>query len=107
GGEVDASLDPDYKEGPSPLRAPFTISAGKIATGDVEGGLEHFVDTLEGAGHWQRLPELMKQGLRDNATTLIGQIRENRPPFSRADAEAIKMPTLFIGGDCPQKLLAK
>jgi pimeloyl-ACP methyl ester carboxylesterase len=40
----------------------------------------------------------MKQPLRDNATTLIGQTRDNRPAFSRVDAEAIKTPTLFIGG---------
>jgi len=36
--------------------------------------------------------------LRDNAMTLIGQVRDQRPPFSRADAEAITTPTLFIGG---------
>jgi pimeloyl-ACP methyl ester carboxylesterase len=36
--------------------------------------------------------------LRDNATTLIGQMRDQRPPLSRADAEAIRTPTLFIGG---------
>src|SRR3954447_25362889 len=67
GGEIDATLDPDYKGGPSPLLARFTVSADKIAADDIEGGLEYFVDTLEGAGHWQRLPQLMKQGLRDNA----------------------------------------
>ena len=49
----------------------------------------------------------MKQGLRDNATTLIGQVRDNRPPFSKADAEAIKMPTLFIGGERTKGLLPK
>src|ERR1700761_5530547 len=107
GGEIDATLDPDYKAGPSPLLARFTVSADRIAAGDIEGGLEYFVDTLEGAGHWQRLPELMKQGLRDNATTLIGQIKDNRPPFSKADAESIKMPTLFVGGARTKGLLAK
>ena len=30
--------------------------------------------------------------------TLIGQTRDKRPPFSKSDAEAIKTPTLFIGG---------
>jgi hypothetical protein len=33
-----------------------------------------------------------------NAMTLLGQTRDKRPPFSLADAEAIKTPTLFIGG---------
>ena len=29
---------------------------------------------------------------------LIGQMKDQRPPFSKADAEAIRTPTLFIGG---------
>jgi pimeloyl-ACP methyl ester carboxylesterase len=107
GGELDATLDPDYKGGPSLLLARFTTAANRIASGDVDGGLEFFVDTLEGPGRWQRLPALMKQGLIDNATTLIGQVRDGRPAFSKADAESIKMPTLFIGGEKTKGLLPK
>jgi pimeloyl-ACP methyl ester carboxylesterase len=107
GGELDASLDPDYTGGPSPLLARFTASAEKIAAGDVDGGLAVFVDTLEGPGTWPRLPAMVKQNLRDNAFTLIGQVRDNRPPFSKADAEAIKMPTLFILGARTKGLLPK
>lgn len=107
GGELDATLDPEFKAGPSPLLARFTAAADKIAAGDVEGGLAFFVDTLEGAGRWQRLPPMMKQGLLDNATTLIGQVRDERPPFSKADAESIRTPTLFIGGEKTKGLLAK
>lgn len=51
GGELDASLDPDYVGGPSPLLARFTASAEKIRDGDVDGGLAVFVDTLEGSRH--------------------------------------------------------
>jgi pimeloyl-ACP methyl ester carboxylesterase len=98
GGELDATLDPDFKPGPSPLAARIATAAGKIAAGDVEGGLTFFIDAIEGPGAWIRTPAAPKQLLRDNAFTLIGQARDNRPPFSRADAEAIKMPTLFIGG---------
>src|SRR6266581_6002724 len=71
GGELDATLDPDYKPGPSPLAARFAVSAEKIAAGDIDGGLHYFVDTLEGAGAWQRLPAMAKQLLRDNAMTLL------------------------------------
>src|SRR5476649_3025324 len=39
GGELDATLDPAYKPGVSPLGARIATSAEKIATGDVEGGL--------------------------------------------------------------------
>jgi len=107
GGELEATLDPDYKGGPSPLLAPFTTAAEKIKAGDVDGGLEVFVDTLMGSGRWQRLPALMKQPLRDNAYTLIGQVRDDRAGFSKADAESILMPTLFIGGANTKGLLPK
>ncbi len=99
GGELDTTLDPAAKPGaPSPLAARFAASAEKIAAGDVDGGLAFFMDALEGPGAWQRLPATPKQLLRDNAFTLLGQVRDNRPPFSKADAEAIETPTLFIGG---------
>jgi pimeloyl-ACP methyl ester carboxylesterase len=98
GGELDATLDPAFKPGPSPLAARFAVSAEKIAAGDIDGGLAFFMDALEGPGAWNRLPAMPKQLLRDNAMTLIGQVKDNRPPFSKADAEAIKTPTLFIGG---------
>jgi pimeloyl-ACP methyl ester carboxylesterase len=37
--------------------------------------------------------------LRDNARTLIGQIKERRSLLSRADAQAIQAPTLLIAGE--------
>ena len=107
GGELDATLDPAFKPGPSSLAARFAVSAEKIAAGDVDGGLAFFMDALEGPGAWNRLPATPKQLLRDNATTLIGQVRDNRPPFSKADAEAIKTRTLFIGGANTKGVLPK
>jgi pimeloyl-ACP methyl ester carboxylesterase len=98
GGELDATLDPAFKPGPSPLAARIAASAEIIAKGDIDGGLALFMDALEGPGAWKRIPAASKQLLRDNATTLIGQMRDRRPPFSKADAESIKVPTLFIGG---------
>jgi pimeloyl-ACP methyl ester carboxylesterase len=107
GGELDATLDPDYKPGPSPLAARFAASAEKTAAGDIDGGLQYFMDTLEGPGAWQRLPAMAKQLLRDNAMTLLGQVRDQRPPFSKADAESIRTPTLFIGGARTKGMLPK
>jgi pimeloyl-ACP methyl ester carboxylesterase len=108
GGELDATLDPEVKPGaPSPLAARFKTSAEKIAAGDIDGGLTFFMEAIEGPGAWARLPATPKQLLRDNAMTLIGQVRDNRPPFSKADAEAIATPTLFIGGAKTRGLLPK
>ena len=57
-----------------------------------------FFDGIEGEGAWARLPAAPKQQLRDNVFTLIGQVGENRKPYTRAEAESIRTPTLFIGG---------
>jgi esterase len=98
GGELDVTLDPAAKPGSSPLAARIAASAEKVSAGDVDGGLKVFFDGIEGEGAWTRLPAVPRQQLRDNAYTLIGQVGENRQPFTRAQAESIPMPTLFIGG---------
>lgn len=102
GGELDASLMPaDHGVSPEVLKARATSimqAAEKIAAGDVEGGLELFVDRIDGPGTWAKRPPASKQARRDNARTLIGQLEEQRQPFTRAEAQAIRNPTLLIGG---------
>jgi esterase len=98
GGEIDATLDPAAVPGPSPLAVRIAAAAEKVGAGDIEGGLTLFFDGIEGAGAWVRLSAASQQQLRDNVFTLLGQVRDRRPPFSRADVESIEMPTLFIGG---------
>jgi len=105
GGEIDASLDPDYKPGPWPMAKPIAAAAELIARGDIDGGLEIFLTGLNVS--WKRMPAAAKQLLRDNATTLIGDARDVRLPFSRTDAESIETPTLFIGGAATRGLLPK
>ena len=34
----------------------------------------------------------------DNAYTLLAQVNEGRKPYTKADAEALSLPTLFVGG---------
>jgi esterase len=98
GGELDASLDPTAIPGPSPRASRIAECAGKISGGDIDGALMMFVDMIDGDGAWARLPATPRQQLRDNAYTLIGQVGENRAPFTRAEAESIRTPTLFVGG---------
>jgi pimeloyl-ACP methyl ester carboxylesterase len=99
GGDLDATLDPAAAPGaPSALGARIAASAEKVKAGDIEGALQGFFDGIDGEGAWARLPAAAKQQLRDNAFTLIGQIHENRRPYSKAGAQSIKTPTLFIGG---------
>lgn len=98
GGELDATLDAAAVPGPSPLAVRIAAAAEKVGAGDIEAGLTLFFDGIEGAGAWARLPASAQQQLRDNVFTLLGQVRDRRPPFSRADVESIKLPTLLIGG---------
>lgn len=98
GGDVDASLAPQAPV-VSGTRAMAASAAEKIAAGDVDGGLTRFIDALEGDGAWRALRGDEKQMLRDNAMTLLGQINEQRQPYSCSDAEAISVPTLFVGGE--------
>ena len=104
GGELDASLAPSGMP-PSALGPPLADAAKMIAAGDIDGGLAVFVDAVDGAGAWGRRPEAAKQELRDNARTLIGQVADKRPPYTRADAAGIRVPTLLVGGtDTPGAL---
>lgn len=98
GGELDASLLPPGMP-PSRERLASIVEAARlIGEGDVDGGLQYFVDRIDGPGTWAKRPAASKQLRRDNARTLMGQIDEKRQPFTRADAQAIRMPTLLIGG---------
>jgi esterase len=98
GGELDQSLDPAAAPGPSARTSRIVAAAEKISGGDIDAGLMMFFDMIEGEGAWARLPAAPKQQLRDNAHTLIGQVGENRQPYTRAQAQSIGQPTLFIGG---------
>jgi pimeloyl-ACP methyl ester carboxylesterase len=98
GGELDPSLDPAATPGPSPRASRIAACAEKISGGDIDGGLMAFFDMIDGEGAWARLPAAPRQQLRDNAWTLIGQVGETRQPFTRAQAESIRTPTLFVGG---------
>jgi esterase len=100
GGDLDASLSPAAAPdpAPSPLASRIAVSVERIANGDIEGALQNFVDGIDGDGAWARLAAAPRQQLRDNVSTLLGQIGENRRPFAKADAQAIRTPTLLIGG---------
>jgi esterase len=100
GGDLDASLVPPGALPPPPMPLSLAMPAvlRSIRGGDVDGALKMFVDAIDGDGAWTRMPSAAKQQLRDNIFTLLGQAGENRKPFTKAQAESIRTPTLFIGG---------
>jgi pimeloyl-ACP methyl ester carboxylesterase len=99
GGDLDASLPvPAGTHAHPSLAARTARSVEMIRAGDIEGALQNFYEGIEGDGSWRRVPAAAKQQLRDNAITFLGQINEQRRPYTLADAQAIRTPTLLIGG---------
>jgi pimeloyl-ACP methyl ester carboxylesterase len=104
GGDMDASLTPASASAAAPSASTrYNAAADRIRAGDIEGGLMIFSDLV--GLPWPGIPATVRQTWRDNARTLLGQINEKRQPFSRSDAAAISVPTLFLGGaDTPGQL---
>jgi pimeloyl-ACP methyl ester carboxylesterase len=99
GGDLDASLPvPEGTPAHPPLAAKTVRSVEMIRAGDLDGALQNFYEGIEGDGSWRRVPAAAKQQLRDNTLTFLGQINEQRRPYTLADAQAIRTPTLLIGG---------
>jgi pimeloyl-ACP methyl ester carboxylesterase len=69
-----------------------------VKRGEVEAGLRAFAEYTGGSGAWDRRSPERQQIARDNAYTLLGQINDQRQPFSRASVQAITTPTLLVGG---------
>jgi len=105
GGDLDATLSPAGAAAAPPVGARIPAAVEKVRSGDIDGALEMIVDGIDGDSAWRRLPAVAKAQLRDNAFTLIGQLGENRKPFSQSAAASIRTPTLLIGGgDTPGSL---
>ena len=100
GGTLDETLRPAQGDAgaPAPPGTPLAGTAERVRDGDIDGGLALFVEAVVGPGAWERLPERSVRMQRDCARTLLGQINEGRRPCSRADLEAIRAPTLLVGG---------
>lgn len=100
GGELDESLGgtPPAPGGVGGLAALFAEAAALVRAGEAERAMRGFMDGVVRPGAWEGWPEEIRRMHLDNATTLLGQINEGRAPFSRAAAEAIRLPTLLVGG---------
>jgi esterase len=97
GGELDESLG-GKPGGRGRQAGAFEEAAKLIAAGDEESGLRRVAEHTGGPGAWERRPEERKAISHANARTLLGQAHENRAPYSRAAAAAIRTPTLLLYG---------
>ncbi len=99
GGQLDPALADHGAPPPgADLGQMFEDSARLIADGETDAGLELFVTAVGGPKAWKYATEGFKVMARDNAATIIGQAREARRIFMKAEIESIEMPVLLIGG---------
>jgi pimeloyl-ACP methyl ester carboxylesterase len=71
----------------------------RFQEGDIDGGLEIFVDQVGGPGSWKNRPEAERQIVRDNAWTIKGMEEEQRRRVTCAELEGLKAPVLLVGGE--------
>jgi pimeloyl-ACP methyl ester carboxylesterase len=73
--------------------------AGLIAGGDIEAGLELFVDSVSMPGIWRKSPTSFRTMAIDNAATLPKQFHDPLPSYTRAAAAGLACRTLLIAGE--------
>lgn len=71
----------------------------RFQKGDMDGGLEFFLDLNVAPGTWRNAAEPQKQIWRDNAWPLKNLEADAREPFTCADARKISMPVLLVTGE--------
>jgi pimeloyl-ACP methyl ester carboxylesterase len=75
-----------------------------LERGDVEQGLSLFVDTVNSPGTWRHMVGWFKEMLRDNAKTLLSQVREPNAAVDLDHLARLDISTLLIGGaDSPAR----
>ena len=81
--------------GPSPYHA---AAVNLLKTGDAEGALAGFVDAVNGAGTWRQMVSWFKTMVRDNAYTLLSQVREADLSVDLHDVAQLQCPVMLLGG---------
>jgi esterase len=74
-------------------------TVARFEKGDVEGGLEFYVDAVNGHGAWKMRTEAARQAVRDNAWTVVGEAREPPQTFTCSDVGSLRMPVLLVAGE--------
>lgn len=94
--QIDAHAVAPLSESANALRA---RAVQLIESGDIEAGLELFVDSVSRPGSWRRSTQAFQTMAIANAHTLGPQIRDPLPAYTRDDAAAIHCPVLLIDGE--------
>ncbi len=100
GGDLDESLG--GKPAGSGQAQGFNAVAAEIAAGRIEEGLRMMAERTGGPNGWTGRPAWRRQVNRDNATTMLGQVNENRKPYTKAAVAGLQPKTLLLNGNQTQ-----
>lgn len=98
GGPLQAEARPQAALPPA-TQALRARAAALIDAGEIDAGLELFVDSVSMPGYWRRSPSGFRAMAIDNAHTLPMQFRETLPAYSCAAAAEVRCPTLLVEGE--------
>ena len=101
GGTGMPAFSPDNPEVRDRRTNALRAMTEKLKAGDTDGGLEIFIEYVNGPGAWKSTPESSKRALRDNAWTLATAEADTASwtPFTCDDAKRLKVPVLLLGGE--------
>jgi esterase len=90
---------PETIEGIEKSRASFSAALECLQRGDLDKGVEHFIDDIGGSGTWEKVSERQKEIFRDNAWSIRSLNAAAQEPFTCADAVKINLPLLLVAGE--------
>ncbi len=93
--QIDGMPDASLPTATNALRARV---AELIEAGEIDAGLELFVDSVSAPGSWRKSSTAFRTMATDNAATLPKQLRDPLPAYSRDAAGGVKCRTLLIEG---------
>ncbi|KFI08415.1 alpha/beta fold hydrolase [Massilia sp. BSC265] len=84
---------------PSSSEAVRERVADLIGQGELDAGLELFVDSVSMPGIWRKSPASFRTMALANAATLPKQFRDPLPAYTRASAAEVRCRTLLVAGE--------
>lgn len=98
GGPLHRPGSPDGALSPATVALRARV-AELIEAGQIEAGLEMFVDSVSMPGAWSRSPAGFRAMTTANAHTLPMQFRDHLPAYRHQEAAELDCKTLLIGGE--------
>lgn len=91
--------DPGFRIDDETETAPFhTQAVAQLERGEIDEALASFIDSVNGPDTWRQMVGWFKTMVKDNAYTLLSQIRETNLAVSLNRASTLQCPVLLIGG---------